>query len=85
MHQNTRLESSIFAYITFNPVQGRGQYLFDEKGNRYLDCVNNVCTAGHCHPKVVKAMQVWMNGWMDVKIYPSEYPGLGPPSSGASC
>lgn len=23
-------------------VRGRGQYLFDEDGNRYLDCINNV-------------------------------------------
>ena len=39
-------------------AQGRGQYLFDENGKEYLDCVNNVCTVGHCHPKVVKAIQV---------------------------
>lgn len=38
-------------------VKGRGQYLFDEKGNKYTDCINNVCTVGHCHPLVVKAIQ----------------------------
>ena len=36
-------------------VRGEGQYLFDEYGERYLDCVNNVCHVGHCHPAVVKA------------------------------
>tara|TARA_B110000014_G_C20125824_1_gene599612 strand:+ start:2239 stop:3519 length:1281 start_codon:yes stop_codon:yes gene_type:complete len=38
-------------------VHGKGQYLFDAKGNRYLDCVNNIQHVGHCHPKVVKAAQ----------------------------
>ncbi len=36
-------------------VRGEGQYLFDEYGERYLDCVNNVCHVGHCHPEVVNA------------------------------
>ena len=38
-------------------VHGKGQYLFDAKGNRYLDCVNNIQHVGHCHPKVVEAAQ----------------------------
>ncbi|HIB52677.1 MAG TPA: aminotransferase class III-fold pyridoxal phosphate-dependent enzyme, partial [Candidatus Marinimicrobia bacterium] len=38
-------------------VRGEGQYLFDAKGNRYLDCVNNIQHVGHCHPKVVEAAQ----------------------------
>lgn len=29
--------------------------MFDEKGERYLDCINNVAHVGHCHPEVVKA------------------------------
>jgi 4-aminobutyrate aminotransferase-like enzyme/Ser/Thr protein kinase RdoA (MazF antagonist) len=36
-------------------VRGRGQYLYDETGRAYLDCVNNVCHVGHCHPHVVEA------------------------------
>ncbi len=38
-----------------NIVRGRGQFLFDEDGRPYLDCVNNVCHVGHCHPRVVEA------------------------------
>ena len=38
-------------------LRGRGQYLFDDKGRRYLDLVNNVCHVGHCHPHVVAAGQ----------------------------
>lgn len=36
-------------------VKGKGQYLYDETGKEYLDCVNNVAHVGHCHPAVVKA------------------------------
>ncbi|XP_037919934.1 alanine--glyoxylate aminotransferase 2-like [Hermetia illucens] len=36
-------------------VRGQGQYMFDETGTRYLDCINNVAHVGHCHPRVVQA------------------------------
>jgi ethanolamine-phosphate phospho-lyase len=32
------------------------QYLFDEEGTQYLDCISNVQHVGHCHPKVVSAI-----------------------------
>lgn len=32
-----------------------GQYLYETNGERYLDCVNNVCHVGHCHPRIVQA------------------------------
>lgn len=41
-------------------VRGVGQYLFDPSGRRYLDCVNNVCHIGHCHPAVVRKGQEQM-------------------------
>ncbi len=38
-------------------VEGKGQYLFDEKGRRYLDGFGGIVTVsvGHCHPEVVAA------------------------------
>ncbi|KNC48156.1 4-aminobutyrate transaminase [Thecamonas trahens ATCC 50062] len=36
-------------------VRGEGQYLYAADGTQYLDCVNNVCHVGHCHPRVVAA------------------------------
>ena len=36
-------------------VKGRGQYLYDSKGNEYLDAVNNIQHVGHSHPKVTEA------------------------------
>ena len=38
-------------------VRGEGAYLYDEEGRAFLDCVNNVCHVGHCHPHVVTAAQ----------------------------
>lgn len=37
-------------------VRGEGVWLWDQAGNRYLDCYNNVASVGHCHPKVVQAI-----------------------------
>ena len=46
--------------ISYNkPIQlleGRYQYLYDEKGNKLLDCVNNISHVGHCHPKIHQAL-----------------------------
>lgn len=36
-------------------VRGEGQYMFDESGKRYLDCINNVAHVGHSHPRVTRA------------------------------
>jgi alanine-glyoxylate transaminase/(R)-3-amino-2-methylpropionate-pyruvate transaminase len=38
-------------------VEGKGQYIFDEKGRRYLDGLGGIVTisVGHCHPHVVEA------------------------------
>ena len=36
-------------------VRGRDQFLYDDEGRAFLDCVNNVCHVGHSHPRVVEA------------------------------
>lgn len=38
-------------------VRGALQYLYDDKGNTFVDCVNNPSHTGHCHPVVVRRMQ----------------------------
>ncbi|MCW3464648.1 aminotransferase class III-fold pyridoxal phosphate-dependent enzyme [Chitinophaga nivalis] len=38
-------------------VRGALQYLYDDKGRTFIDCVNNPSHVGHCHPTVVRAMQ----------------------------
>jgi alanine-glyoxylate transaminase/(R)-3-amino-2-methylpropionate-pyruvate transaminase len=52
---------AIFTFYA-NPllvVEGHMQWLFDETGRRYLDLFAGIVTVscGHCHPKVVKAIQ----------------------------
>ncbi|WP_025126657.1 aminotransferase class III-fold pyridoxal phosphate-dependent enzyme [Pseudomonas sp. PH1b] len=37
-------------------VRGDGVWLIDNFGRAYLDCFNNVCHLGHCHPDVVEAL-----------------------------
>src|SRR5215208_5462642 len=41
------------------PTKGRGSWLFDEEGNRYLDFIAGIATnsLGHGHPALVKAIQ----------------------------
>ena len=36
-------------------VSGKGAYLYDRDGGKYLDLVNNVAHLGHSHPRVVAA------------------------------
>ncbi|KAJ1379790.1 Pyridoxal phosphate-dependent transferase, major domain [Sesbania bispinosa] len=47
-----------FYKTPLNVVEGRRQYLFDEKGRRYLDAFGGIATVccGHCHPDVVAAI-----------------------------
>ena len=35
-------------------IKGLGQFLYDSKGNKYLDAVNNIQHVGHGHPKIAK-------------------------------
>ena len=39
-------------------VRGEGEYVWDDKGDRYLDCFGGVLTVcvGHAHPKVTEAV-----------------------------
>ncbi|CAL1543173.1 unnamed protein product [Lymnaea stagnalis] len=41
-------------------VRGSKQYLYDDTGQEFLDCVNNTSHVGHCHPHVVSAGQEQM-------------------------
>lgn len=40
-------------------VEGKMQYLFDDRGRRFLDAIGGIVTVsvGHCHPTVVKAVE----------------------------
>ncbi|KAI5637493.1 aminotransferase class-III domain-containing protein [Phthorimaea operculella] len=52
--------------------QGRMQWLYDHEGRRFLDMFGGIVTVsvGHCHPKVVAAMQDQINSlWHTTTIY----------------
>lgn len=52
--------SPVWSHLTtFEPVRGKGVYLYDAEGHRLTDFTSGigVTNAGHAHPKVVKAIQ----------------------------
>lgn len=52
-------------------AHARGSYLYDTEGKAYLDFVAGVsaCSLGHCHPKVVRAIQDQAAAYMHVMVY----------------
>ena len=48
-----------------------GSYIYDVEGNAHLDFVAGVsaCSLGHCHPKVVKAVESQLKKYMHVMVY----------------
>ena len=48
----------VYAQFPVRPVAGRGAWLFDESGDRWLDAYGGhaVASVGHSHPRVVRAI-----------------------------
>jgi acetylornithine/N-succinyldiaminopimelate aminotransferase len=56
-------------------VRGEGVHLFDADGRRYLDLMGGIATAalGHCHPKVVAALEKQSHAlWHVSNLYSTE-------------
>ncbi len=54
------LLSNVWPHMTHvQPVKAEGIYIYDDQGKRYTDFTSGigVTNTGHCHPKVVKAIQ----------------------------
>lgn len=60
--RNTFLSKALsLSYKTPIPMYGAAfQYMYDLRGNTYLDAYNNIMLTGHCHPHVVNAGQRMM-------------------------
>lgn len=62
---------------TMQPVRGEGIYLYDADGKRYIDFTSGigVTNTGHCHPRVVQAIQTQaaqlLHGQMNIVVPPS--------------
>jgi acetylornithine/N-succinyldiaminopimelate aminotransferase len=48
-----------YSRLDFALVKGKGSYVWDANGKKYLDLVSGIAVnnVGHCHPQVVKALQ----------------------------
>ena len=54
-----RLMANVFAKRQIVITRGKGATLWDINGKEYVDCMGSygVALLGHCHPKVVAAIQ----------------------------
>ncbi len=74
---NTRqLFQQYLAQTSAQPVglhitAAKGNYLFDAQGKKYIDLIGgiSVCNVGHCHPKVLKAIQDQAEQYLHVMVY----------------
>jgi len=60
MKQPIEFLSPVWTHLTaIQPVRAEGIYLYDQAGTRYTDFTSGigVTNTGHCHPRVVKAIQ----------------------------
>ena len=60
MTEGLELLAPVWTHLTeIQPVRAEGIYLYDEAGTRYTDFTSGigVTNTGHCHPKVVLAVQ----------------------------
>ncbi len=70
--------SPVWSHMTtMQPVRGDGIYLYDADGARYADFTSGigVTNTGHCHPRVVKAIQdqaaTLLHGQMNIVVSPT--------------
>ena len=64
------------AQTTLHPLamevsKASGSFIYDQKGHPHLDFVAGVsaCSVGHCHPKLVRAIQEQVASYMHVMVY----------------
>ncbi|GAB5473042.1 MAG: aspartate aminotransferase family protein [Maribacter sp.] len=57
--------------LSLEVSHAKGSYLYDTSGKAHLDFVAGVsaCSLGHCHPKVVEAIQQQTQRYMHVMVY----------------
>ena len=64
--KNTFLDLTQTMEFLKNPLlftRARGLYYYDKTGKRYFDAIGGifVATLGHCHPRILEAMQQQMD------------------------
>lgn len=78
MTDGLELLAPVWTHLTeVQPVRAEGIYLYDEAGARYTDFTSGigVTNTGHCHPKVVQAVQDQVSqlifGQMNIVVPPA--------------
>jgi 4-aminobutyrate aminotransferase len=78
MRDGLELLAPVWTHLTeVQPVRAEGIYLYDEAGARYTDFTSGigVTNTGHCHPKVVQAVQDQVSqlifGQMNIVVPPA--------------
>ena len=58
-NKEDRYQASTYSKLPVSIEKGSGCYVYDDQGKAYLDYYGGHCVAstGHCHPRVVKAIQ----------------------------
>ena len=59
------------APLALEIVKAKGCKLIDVNGKEYIDLIGgiSVCNVGHCHPKVVQAVQQQVEQYMHIMVY----------------
>jgi len=59
------------APLSLEISRSKGVYLYDEKGNSYMDLIAGICVSnlGHHHPKIVEAVQQQAETYMHTLVY----------------
>ncbi len=57
--------------LSLEVSHAEGSYIYDVEGNAHLDFIAGVsaCSLGHCHPKIVAAVQEQSQKYMHVMVY----------------
>ena len=79
---------NIYGCLPLAFVEGRGPYLYDADGNRYLDffCGLAVTSLGHCHPAVVGAIKSQAEKLIHVSnVFPYRTDGAAGAASVGAC
>ncbi|WP_246197596.1 aspartate aminotransferase family protein [Chitinophaga agrisoli] len=77
MHMNNRqlflrhVAQTSDAPLALEITKAQGMYMWDADGKRMMDLIAgiSVCNIGHCHPKVVKAIQEQAQSYMHLLVY----------------
>lgn len=72
---DSQLLAPLYGKADLNFVSGKGSYLEDASGKRYLDFVSGIAVnaLGHCHPSVVAAVSQQMESFIHVSnLYPNK-------------